>query len=108
MEPDAAVWGALLKSCKIHGNIEFGELALNKLIELEPDDAGNYVILSNIYAQAGKWDGVAKMRKMMTDRGIKGNYTSYPNYEEIYAELKRFEERREDAGYVPNTHVSSP
>ncbi|KDP37251.1 hypothetical protein JCGZ_06307 [Jatropha curcas] len=71
MVPDAGIWGALLNSCKIHGNVEFGELALEKLIEFEPDDAGNYAILSNIYAQAGRWDGVAKLRKLMTDKGLK-------------------------------------
>ncbi|VFQ80517.1 unnamed protein product [Cuscuta campestris] len=50
--PDSGVWGALLNSCKIHGDVELAELALEKLVELEPNDAGNYVILSNIYAQA--------------------------------------------------------
>jgi pentatricopeptide repeat protein len=51
--------------------VELGEVALEKLIELEPDDAGNYVILSNMYAQAGKWEGVARLRQLMMDRGIK-------------------------------------
>jgi len=67
--PDACVWGALLNSCKIHGNVELGEAAVERLIELEPDNSGNYVILSNIYAQAGKWEGVARLRKLMIDRG---------------------------------------
>lgn len=49
MVPDAGVWGTLLNSCKIHGTVEFGELALEKLIELDPSDGGNRVILSNIY-----------------------------------------------------------
>lgn len=71
MLPDSGVWGALLNSSKIHRNMEMGELAPERLIELEPDDSGNYVILSNLYAQAGKWDGVAKLRKLMTDRGLK-------------------------------------
>ncbi|OIT35198.1 pentatricopeptide repeat-containing protein, chloroplastic [Nicotiana attenuata] len=80
--PDAGVWGALLNSCKIHGHVEFAELALERLIELEPDDAGNYVILSNNYAQAGD--------------------TSHPMSDEIYAELDSLGARMVQAGYVPN------
>ncbi|CAL5439760.1 unnamed protein product [Camellia sinensis] len=119
--PDSGIWGALLNSCKIHGNVELGELALERLIELEPDDAGNYVILSNIYAQAGKWEGVAKLRKLMTDRGLKKSIacswievknkvhaflsgdTSHPMSDEIYAELERVGGLMAEAGYVPNT-----
>lgn len=119
--PDSGVWGALLNSCKIHGNVELGEVALEKLIELDPDDSGNYVILSNIYAQAGKWEGVARLRKLMIDRGIKkgtayswievknkvyaflSGDTSHPDSDAIYAELKRLEGRMKEAGYVPDT-----
>ncbi|GLT54861.1 hypothetical protein SLA2020_280230 [Shorea laevis] len=119
--PDACVWGALLSSCKIHGNVELGEVALEKLIELEPDNSGNYVILSNIYAQAGKWEGVARLRKLMIDGGIKKNIAcswievknkvhaflsgdnSHSNSDAIYAELRRLEGRMKEAGYVPGT-----
>ncbi|KAF3450734.1 hypothetical protein FNV43_RR06823 [Rhamnella rubrinervis] len=119
--PDSGVWGALLNSCKIHGDIELGELALEKLIELEPDDAGNYVILSNMYAQAGLWEGVARLRKLMIDGGIKKSIacswievknivhaflsgdTSHPNSAAIYAELKRLGGLMTEAGYVPGT-----
>ncbi|KAG6593452.1 Pentatricopeptide repeat-containing protein, partial [Cucurbita argyrosperma subsp. sororia] len=119
VEPDAGVWGALLHSCKIHGNVEFGELALRKLVELEPDDGGNYVILSNMYAQAGKWEGVARLRDVMMDRGLKKSIacswievrnkvhafssedTSHPESEAIYAELKQIGKLMKEAGYAP-------
>ncbi|KAK9280731.1 hypothetical protein L1049_003619 [Liquidambar formosana] len=73
VRPDSGVWGALLNSCKIHSNVELGELALERLIELEPDNAGNYVILSNIYAQAGKWEGVAKVFIVATREPVLDN-----------------------------------
>lgn len=119
--PDSGMWGALLNSCKIHGNVELGEVALEKLIELEPNDSGNYVILSNIYAQAGKWEGVARMRKLMIDRGMKKSIAcswievknkvhaflsgdnSHPDSDAIYAELNRLGVRMKEAGYVPAT-----
>jgi len=38
---------------------------------MEPKIAGNYVLLSNIYAAAGKWDKVAKMRTFLRESGLK-------------------------------------
>lgn len=104
----------------MHGNVELAEIALEKLIELEPNDAGNYVILSNIYAQAGKWDGVERLRNLMTEKGLKKSIacswievrnkvhaflsgdTSHPMANEIYEELDRVGELMKAAGYVPN------
>lgn len=65
MKPDSVVWGTLLGACSFHGNVELAEIAADSLFELEPWNPGNYVILSNIYASAGQWDGVAKLRKLM-------------------------------------------
>ncbi|KAM0862817.1 hypothetical protein ACQ4PT_045011 [Festuca glaucescens] len=121
MEPDSGIWGALLNGCKIHKNVELGELALQKLIELEPEDAGNYVLLSNIYAQSGKWEKAAMVRKLMTNQGLKKiiacswielkgkthgflvGDASHPRSVEIYVELERLEGLMSDAGYVPDT-----
>lgn len=65
MKPDSVVWGALLGACSFHGNIELAEIAAGFLFELEPWNPGNYVILSNIYASAGLWTGVTKLRRLM-------------------------------------------
>lgn len=65
MRPDSVIWGALLGACSFHVNVELGVIAAESLFKLEPWNPGNYVILSNIYASAGRWDGVAKLRKVM-------------------------------------------
>ncbi|MCL7051481.1 hypothetical protein MKW94_002592 [Papaver nudicaule] len=70
MEAGPALWGALLSSCHKHSNSELGELVGKKLIALEPYDVGAYVLLSNIYAIAGKWVDVEKVRKMMEEKGL--------------------------------------
>ncbi|XP_011626246.1 putative pentatricopeptide repeat-containing protein At3g01580 [Amborella trichopoda] len=65
------VWGALLGACRIHGNVELGELAAKKLFESEPNHGGYYVLLSNIYAVGGRWGDVGKVRRLMRDKGLR-------------------------------------
>ena len=70
-KPDARVWGSLLSACKMHSETGLAVFAAEKLVSMEPKNAGNYILLSNIYAAAGKWDGVAKMRSFLRDSGLK-------------------------------------
>lgn len=51
MEPNAAVWEALLGACRKHGEVEFGERLGKILLEMEPQNSGRYALLSNIYAK---------------------------------------------------------
>ncbi|XP_042476612.1 pentatricopeptide repeat-containing protein At2g20540 [Macadamia integrifolia] len=69
--PDSTIWGSLLSSCRTHGNLEIAVIAMENLIVLEPDDPGNYVLLSNIYAELGRWDDVSRMRKLIRNRRTK-------------------------------------
>ncbi|OVA05995.1 Pentatricopeptide repeat [Macleaya cordata] len=70
-EPDVLAWKAILSACLKHGQIENGRFAAFRAIELAPEDSSCYILLSNIYAKAGRWDDVAKIRSMMRERGIK-------------------------------------
>ncbi|KAM5581768.1 putative pentatricopeptide repeat-containing protein [Rosa sericea] len=65
------VWGALLGACQIHNNIELGEVVAKRLLELEPDHAGYYVLLSNIYAMDDKWENVSNLRTSIKEKGLK-------------------------------------
>ncbi|XP_077224098.1 tetratricopeptide repeat (TPR)-like superfamily protein [Tasmannia lanceolata] len=71
VEPDAGVWSALLSACKIHNEIEVGEYVADRLFELEPRTAVSYVVMANIYAAAGRWEGVAKVRTKMKSKGVR-------------------------------------
>jgi hypothetical protein len=70
-EPDVSIWVALLSACRFHGNIEIGKRVAQLLFDLEPQNTSSYVLLSNIYSAAGRWDDAAKVRKMMKDREVK-------------------------------------
>ncbi|KAK4437068.1 Pentatricopeptide repeat-containing protein, chloroplastic [Sesamum alatum] len=71
IEPDTVVWGTLLAACKVHGNHELGRLAVEKIKELQPSGAGAYVSVSNIWAEAGEWEHVLKIRGSMKETGIR-------------------------------------
>lgn len=70
MKPDPAIWGALLNACRIHRKIELGELAARLIFEIDDKSVGYYVLLCNLYADNGKWDDVARVRKTMIERGL--------------------------------------
>ncbi|KAL5053799.1 hypothetical protein RYX36_034481 [Vicia faba] len=73
MEPNGGVWGALLGASHIHRNPDFAEIASHYLFELEPDNLGNYLLLSNTYALAGRWDDVSRVRKLMREKQLRKN-----------------------------------
>ncbi|KAF4399832.1 hypothetical protein G4B88_021046 [Cannabis sativa] len=62
------IWGALLGAARIHRNLEIGKYAAEKLLEQEPHRASNYVLLSNIHAEAGRWKEVQRIRMLMEER----------------------------------------
>ncbi|XP_022755089.1 pentatricopeptide repeat-containing protein At5g55740, chloroplastic isoform X2 [Durio zibethinus] len=70
-EPDAHIIGSLLAACGEHNEIELGEQLSKYLLELEPDNSGNYVAISNAYAAAGRWDEVSEIRDLMKEKGLK-------------------------------------
>ncbi|KAK3128228.1 hypothetical protein QOZ80_6BG0458670 [Eleusine coracana subsp. coracana] len=105
VQPDAVIWGALLGACSFHGNVELAEIAVDNLMRLEPQNTANLVILSNIYASCGKWDGVARVWKLLKEKEHKksAGYSfieldgrmhkflvedkSHPRFKEVYETL---------------------
>ncbi|PKA55852.1 Pentatricopeptide repeat-containing protein [Apostasia shenzhenica] len=121
IKPNSVVWGALHGGARTHKRVDIGEKAIRHLIELDPSNDGYYVVLSNIYADAGRFDNVAKVRRLMKEKGLKktpGRSTIavegelhefvagdsdhplaveiYEKWEELLVELRR-------RGYVPDT-----
>jgi pentatricopeptide repeat protein len=70
-EPTKAMWGSLLAGSRARGNLEFSEFAAWKLVKLDPENCAYYVVLSNLYAEMGRWSDVEKVRIMMKERGLK-------------------------------------
>ncbi|KAF3775857.1 Pentatricopeptide repeat-containing protein [Nymphaea thermarum] len=70
-DADAIIWRTLLGACRIHKNLKYGEIAMQNLMQLGEHNAGDCVLLAGIYADNGNTLGVAKMRKMVKDQGIR-------------------------------------
>jgi len=69
-EADIITWKTLLGACRSHGDISRAERSAKEALRLDPTDASIYVLLSNIYAEAGKWKEQSQIRNMMKERGI--------------------------------------
>ncbi|XP_051214156.1 pentatricopeptide repeat-containing protein At3g62890-like [Lolium perenne] len=122
-EPDAVIWRALLGACRIHKNVEIAEEAMARLRVLDPLADGHYVLLSNIYAQANSWEGVAEIRKTIRRENIQrvpgrssiewentvhefvSGDRSHPRFGEIYKMLEEMMDRLRQAGYRPMTSL---
>lgn len=71
IEPNEVILGSLLAACRVHGDVKLAERLVGYLFELEPGTDSSYVLLSNIYAAAGRWDHAGEVRMAMKKHGVK-------------------------------------
>ncbi|RZC60315.1 hypothetical protein C5167_022094 [Papaver somniferum] len=120
-KPGAPIWETLLNGCRIHGNMEVGIQAADQLFQLTPQHDGTYILLANMYADAGRREDMAKVRMMMRERGVKKepgcswlevankvhvflvDDTSHPQVHEVYTYLRELGVKMRKLGYVPDT-----
>ncbi|CAB4304983.1 unnamed protein product [Prunus armeniaca] len=123
MKPNVLIWRTVLGACcRANGrNTELGRRVAEMLLQLEPQNATNYVLLANMYAAGGKWDDVAKARMAMRKATAKkeagcswvtmkdgvhvfvAGDKSHPEKDLIYEKLKELNRKMKEAGYVPET-----
>ncbi|XP_057422051.1 pentatricopeptide repeat-containing protein At2g03380, mitochondrial [Lotus japonicus] len=70
VQPGVSVFGAYLHGCGLHSEFELGEVAIRRMLELHPDQACYYVLVSNLYASDGRWGMVKQVREMIKQRGL--------------------------------------
>ncbi|KFK34979.1 hypothetical protein AALP_AA5G218700 [Arabis alpina] len=117
----AGAWSSLLGACRIHNNLEIGEIAAQNLIELEPNVASHYVLLANIYSSADLWDKATEVRRKMKEKGVRkepgcswiehggevhkfiAGDSSHPQSEKLHGYLETLWEKMRKEGYIPDT-----
>ncbi|KAL8188679.1 hypothetical protein R6Q57_011179 [Mikania cordata] len=58
LEPTYRIWGSLLTASRQHKDVELAEYAAKQISPYEHDNTGLYVLLSNLYAETGRWEDV--------------------------------------------------
>ncbi|XP_055824201.1 putative pentatricopeptide repeat-containing protein At5g09950 [Solanum dulcamara] len=121
LKPNALIWRTVLGACGRASTrkTDLGRKAAHMLLELEPHNAVNYVLLANMYASGGKWEDVAEARRAMREATVRkeagcswvsmrdgvhvfvAGDQSHPDKHAIYEKLKELHKRIRDAGYVP-------
>jgi pentatricopeptide repeat protein len=120
-KPQVAALMALLSASRIHGNMEMAERVAKQILEMEPENATGYVLLSNICAAAGNRHLCENVERQRKEKGAKKEPgrtwievnnevhmfvvedQDHPQMIEIHAELQRLSGLMHDAGYVPCT-----
>ncbi|XP_022852233.1 pentatricopeptide repeat-containing protein At4g30700-like [Olea europaea var. sylvestris] len=121
IEPGPAEWGALLGACVIHKDTNLAHLAFDKLFELDPENVGYNVLLSNIYSTEHNYSWAALVREVVKKRNlvktpgctlieVKGHPHvfmssdwSHPESKSIYAMLEKLIDKMRDVGYQMET-----
>lgn len=117
-KPTSDMWATLIGACRIHGDTDIGEWAAEKLLELKPQRSGYYVLIANMYAAAGGWEKLMKVRAFMRDLGVRKDPgcawvdigtgfvpfvvedTSGSKFDEIFLLLEGLNRQMKDVDYV--------
>ncbi|KAL0409878.1 UNVERIFIED_CONTAM: putative pentatricopeptide repeat-containing protein [Sesamum latifolium] len=121
IKPNVLIWRTVLGACgRANGRLlDLGRRAAQMIMELEPQNAVNYVLLSNMYASGEKWEHMAQARHAMKAAAarkeagcswitmkdgihvfISGDKT-HPDTDAIYEKLGELHLKIKAAGYVP-------
>lgn len=69
--PESLMWANLFGLCRFRGDVSLGERIAKSLIEEDPENFQNYRLLINVYAVAGQWEDVERVKRMLKERGVR-------------------------------------
>ncbi|KAJ9141167.1 hypothetical protein P3X46_031737 [Hevea brasiliensis] len=124
VEPGPPVWGALLGACMIHKDTSLGRVASQMLFELDPQNMGYYVLMSNIYSTERNYPQAALVRQTAKSRNLiktpgctlievgqvphvfTSGDRSHPQSKAIYSELDNLTAKMKEAGFQTETDTA--
>ncbi|KAL4180356.1 hypothetical protein AMTRI_Chr13g91720 [Amborella trichopoda] len=109
------LWRILLSSCIDSGDLVMGLKLAERVLSFEPEDTATFVLLSNVYAVAERWEDVAKVRRKIKALGLEkdpglswielknrfhvfsAGDESHPLINNVLEELKRLEKNMKES-----------
>ncbi|KAI5077989.1 hypothetical protein GOP47_0007813 [Adiantum capillus-veneris] len=116
-------WTSLLTHCRVHSKVELGRRCFERMIAIDKTFSSSYVLMGNIYADAGMWEEVEALKKQrIAARAWKKpgksfievddkvhNFSvgdrAHPRILDIYRKLRRLAAEMKDTGCLPQTHA---
>lgn len=118
-QPCIEGWRSLLSHCRTCGNLELASRCFDHTFVMDTRDSTAYVLMSNVYADAGMWAYVDNMEewrnyvylwkkpaKALIEVGKKVHAfsvgdKSHPKFDNIQGKLDSLSWQMEEEGYVP-------
>lgn len=69
MQPNQALWLCLLGACQKYGRVALGEEAFRHAVRLQPKHPAPYLLMSNIYADAGLPERARRVKQLRQKEG---------------------------------------
>ncbi|XP_051132004.1 pentatricopeptide repeat-containing protein At4g35130, chloroplastic [Andrographis paniculata] len=100
--PTHRIWGSLLVASRHYKNIELAEMAASHLsTAIDTDNIGSYILLSNLYAEVGRWEDVERIKSLMKERGLERTIgRSIVEYRGRIYEFKNHDRSKIESGIV--------
>ncbi|KAJ4813031.1 Pentatricopeptide repeat-containing protein [Rhynchospora pubera] len=69
IKANTVLWKTILSACRVHGQVELADSVFKELQEAGPLGEEEFVTMSNVYAEAERWQDVERLRESMVDCG---------------------------------------
>ncbi|MBA0718924.1 hypothetical protein Golax_006641 [Gossypium laxum] len=115
---NTSIYKTLLRACKAHRNIPLAEHTAKQGLELDPLDPAFYILLTNLYQDAGRHYLAERTLTVMKEKQLRKNPShswveirdkvhvfvagerSHPRTNEIYEQIESFEAEFKKHGYL--------
>ncbi|XP_022762602.1 pentatricopeptide repeat-containing protein At4g32450, mitochondrial-like [Durio zibethinus] len=110
-EPSVDIWETLMNLCRVHGNLEMGDLCAELVEQLDPSRLNEQSKLGLIplkdsdlkQNEKKKLASQSPLEVRSRVHEYRAGDTSHPENDRIYALLRSLKEHMKEAGYIPET-----
>ncbi|KAI3959503.1 hypothetical protein MKW92_050007 [Papaver armeniacum] len=105
VEPSIDVWETLMNLCRIHGNLESGDLCANIVALLDPSrlnvESKAGFVPTNPSDMQNNFSGETPLRLLNDVQQYRTGDTSHADSDKIYAHLRTLSAHMKESGYIP-------